>query len=257
MDFSCHRGKDSDRSLNRLPSTLNRGLILALTLGMTLSCSSPSSSAQTEVISATPAHSNSPNVALDPSQSPATGNSSPSMSSPLANTPQLKEMSEVEMLRMEALEVAIVEENFTPLTSSCRMGECMESYYTFTNLQQESQDERLYTTEVLLYRSGMSAPIPTGEWIFSPAPTQVLCSSDRPMVINFDGEEYILTHLSPGNQPPGFQTESDALYWAICHEIQVTELTNELRSELARQWGYDLNREPNQTRQNFIELIEP
>lgn len=256
MDFSCHRGKDSDLSLKGLPSTLKGGLILTLTFGMTLGCPNPSLSAQIAPISEIYTDSDLSNFAVDSSPSSTTKNPTPPMISPLPDIAQIEEMSEVEMLRLEALEVAIVEENFTPLTSYCRMGECIESYYTFTYLQQESQDERLYETEVLVYRSGIDESI--GRWEFAPAPTQVLCSSDRPMVVSFDGEEYLLTHLSPGNPPPGYQTESDALYWAICHQIKVTKLPdNEFRTELARQLGYDLNREPNQTRQNFIELIEP
>jgi hypothetical protein len=178
------------------------------------------------------------------------------MSLPFSNAPKGDvEITEVEMMRREALETAIVNENLTPLTRYCRMGECIESYYTFTNLQQESQGEKLYETEVLVYRSGMGEP--TGEWIFKSAPTRVLCSTYRPMVVDFDGDEYLLTHLSPGNLPPGFQTDYDALYWDICHGLSVSEFQqNESRSELAGELGYDLNREPSQTRQNFIELIE-
>jgi len=159
-------------------------------------------------------------------------------------------------MRTEALETAIAEENFTPLISYCRMGECVESYYTFTRLKREARGEKLYQTEVLVYHSVMGKPT-EGKWVWMKAPTQVLCSTERPMAINFDGTEYIIDRLSPGNYPPGFQREADALYWAICHDTSVTDLDkNQSREQQAIQLGYDLNREAEQTRQDFIELIE-
>lgn len=260
------------------------GLTMAIALAMTLGCTAPSPSTQAETVSQDSAHSNSSTVAAETNPLPHPGNSDPSKkresqnleSQNLESKPEknldnldnidnstaspknleISQVDEVEMMRTEALETAIADKNFTPLISYCRMGECVESYYTFTRLKREARGERLYQTEVLVYHSLMGKPT-EGKWVWMKAPTQVLCSTERPMAIDFDGNEYIIDRLSPGNYPPGFQREADALYWAICHDTSVTDLDkNQSREQQAIQLGYDLNREASQTRQDFIELIE-
>ena len=255
------------------------GLTLAIALAITLDCTALSPSTQAETFSRDSANPESLTVAAEPSPLPHPGNSDSSkhlesqnletkpeknldnldnLDNPTASPKNLEisQIDEAEMMRTEALETAIAEENFTPLISYCRMGECVESYYTFTRLKREARGERLYQTEVLVYHSLMGKPT-EGKWVWMKAPTQVLCSTERPMAINFDGTEYIIDRLSPGNYPPGFQREADALYWAICHDTSVTDLDkNQSREQQAIQLGYDLNREASQTRQDFIELIE-
>ena len=258
---------------------------MAIALAMTLGCTVPSPSTQAETVSQDSAHSISSTVAAETNPLPQPGNSDSSKnlesqtleSQNLETKPETKpeknidrldnstaspknleisQVDEVEMMRREALETAIADKNFTPLISYCRMGECINSYYTFDFLEREARGEKLYQAELLIYRWSGTEPT-AGEWVTQKAPTQVLCSTERPMTIDFDGNEYIVNHLSPGNKPGSFQAESDALYWAICHDTTGADLDRDkFREQQAIQLGYDLNREATQTRQDFIELIE-
>ena len=222
-------------------------------------CTSSPPSAQTETveIAALDAESkpntlpSSPESANSPSETPAVGDRE------IANpdSSNQAQISEEEMLRREALETAIAEENLTRLMGNCRMQGCIETYYTFTVLEWETEGERLYQTEVLDYRSTEAV----GEWVFSSAPTRVLCSTERPMTIAVDGDEYIVNRISPATYPDaaGILLEPDALYWAICHDTSATELSeNETRSDRATQLGYSRDLEASRTRTNSVAWLE-
>lgn len=165
--------------------------------------------------------------------------------------------SEVEALREEALEVAIYEGNINPLTTNCRMGQCVESYYTFTILMRQVGSELLYSTELVTFSVDMEGTEP-GRWGFQPSETLVLCSTQRPLVIYQDGDEYLLDHINPGEYPPGFALESHGLYWAICHDVDnvFDELTDEDMAGQAAGLGYGPELEAEQTRTDFLELFE-
>lgn len=230
-------------------SRIQRVITLAIALGITLGCTQPWRSAQTEVISTDSVVSTDSELFPVSEDSPISPDSIPSSEeTPVAQT-------EVEMMRLEALETAIIDENFTPLTSYCRMGQCLETYYTFTYLEQESNGERLYDTEILTHKVPLGETV--GEWILPSASTKVLCSTDRPMVVFFDGNQYTINNLSPGNPPGGVFLESDALYWAICHDINITEYSkNQSRSDKALELGYSLDLNLSQTNQPFLNLMD-
>lgn len=162
---------------------------------------------------------------------------------------------EVEALREEALETAIADGNLTHLASNCRMGECVESYYTFTTLVRQAGDERLHSTEVITFQVNMESSEP-GRWVLLPAETLVLCSTQRPLVIYQEEGNYTLDHIAPGEYPPGFAFESDSLYWAICHDVDVLQLSAAARAEQAAELGYGPELEPQQTQTTFLELFE-
>ncbi len=163
---------------------------------------------------------------------------------------------DVAALREEALESAIADGNITPLTTNCRMGICVESYYTFTTLMRQVGSELLYSTELVTFQVKMDASEP-GRWSFQPAETLVLCSTQRPLVIYSENDQYRLDHISPGNYPPGFGLESHGLYWAICHNVEtVLELSAQAMAEKASQLGYDPTLEAGQTTTPFLELFE-
>ncbi|NES94194.1 MAG: hypothetical protein F6K32_03035 [Desertifilum sp. SIO1I2] len=223
-------------------------LTLAIALALTFGCTNPSTSLTANPIGETSIAAPSPDPPIrETSDAP---DDLPAQAETIA-----LEGSEVEMLRREALETAIVDNNLTPLVSYCRMGECMSSYYTFNNLVQEAGRERLYEAEILTQHSAMGET--EGEWILAEAPTQILCSTERPTAVDFAGNEYIINHLSPGVSPSSFQAEVDALYWALCHNISASQLAETgFRASQARRLGYDLNREANQTRQTSVRFLD-
>lgn len=233
-------------------SKIQRIITLAIAVGMTLGCTQPLRSAQTEVISTD-------SVVSADSELFTSSEDLPTSPDPITSVPSPDEtrvaLSEVEMMRFEALETAISDENLTPLTSSCRMGECIETYYTFTYLDQEINGERLYETEVITYKLPIGET--SGRWILQDAPTQVLCSTQRPMVIFVEGNEYRINNISPGTEPGGAFMESDALYWTICHDINITEsANNQSRSDQAMELGYSLDLRASQTKQSFLNLMD-
>lgn len=259
MDLDFQQPSSKSSSSQGTVSKIQRVISLAIALGITLGCTQPLRSVQTETLSTDSG------VSTDSILSPNAEISTVSKDSPLAPdagtsvispSETLVAQSEVEMMRLEALETAISDENLTRLTSSCRMGVCLETYYTFTYLDQEANGERLYQTELLTYKTPMGEET-VGEWILQEASTQVLCSTQRPMVIFPQKNEYIINNISPGTPVSGVFMESDALYWAICHEIKSGEsLNNQFRREKALELGYSLDLTPSQTTQPSINLME-
>lgn len=162
---------------------------------------------------------------------------------------------EVAALREEALENAIADGNITPLTTNCRMGVCVESYYTFTTSVRQVGTEHLYSTELVTFQANMESSAP-GRWLFQPAETLVLCSTQRPLVIYPRNNEYSLDHINPRDYPPGFSLESHSLYWAICHNVNLLELSDAARIDQASKLGYGSDLEAKQTRTPFLELFE-
>ncbi|MCT7960874.1 hypothetical protein NG791_09335 [Laspinema sp. D1] len=231
---------------------IQRVISLAIAVGISLGCTQPWRSAQTEVVSTDSVVFNDSQPFTVSKALPISPASIPSLPSP-NETPVAQ--SEVEMMRLEALETAIFDENFTLVTSSCRMGQCLETYYTFTYLEEESDGERLYDTEVLIHKVPIGETV--GEWILPSASTKVLCSTQRPMVVFSDGNNYTINNLSPGNQSGGAFMESDALYWAICHDINITEYSNnQSRSDKARELGYSLDLTPSQTNKPASDFLD-
>lgn len=231
---------------------IQRIITLAIAVGITLGCTQPLRSAQTEVISTASVVSTDSELFPVSEDIPISPDSIPSVPSP--DETQVAQ-TEGEMMRFEALETAIIDENFTPLTSYCRMGQCIETYYTFTYLDQEINGERLYETEVITHKVPMGETL--GRWILPDAPTQVLCSKQRPMVVFSDGNNYSINNLSPGHHPGGVFMESDALYWAICHDINITEYSNnQFRRDKALELGYSLDLTLSQTNQPFLNLMD-
>jgi hypothetical protein len=231
---------------------IQRIITLAIAVGITLGCTQPLRSAQTETVSTDAVVSTDSELFTVSEDIPISPDSIPSVPSPSETEVA---QTEVEMMRLEALETAIFDENFTPLTSYCRMGQCLETYYTFTYLEQEANGERLYDTEVLTHKVPLGETV--GEWILPSASTKVLCSSDRPMVVFSDGNQYTINNLSPGTQPGGVFMESDALYWAICHDINITEYSNnQFRRDQALELGYSLDLTPSQTNQPSIDFLD-
>lgn len=163
---------------------------------------------------------------------------------------------EVAALREEALETAIADGNITSFAASCHMGFCFESYYTFTSLERQVDNEQLYSTEVVTYETEMGADEP-GRWNFQPAATQVLCSTERPLVIYAENDQYRLDHINPGAVPPNYAVPSHSLYWAVCHDVDtVFELPAETMTEKASELGYSSELEARQTTTPFLELFE-
>lgn len=164
------------------------------------------------------------------------------------------ELSEFEMLRYEAIETAIAEDNLTFVMGYCYQSSCRETYYTFLNQLNANDAETAYDLEVLTTAQFADEP---ARWEINPYSTQVLCSTYRPMVIDFDGTEYTVNHISAGSPqiyPFAGLQEPDAIYWQVCHGLE-----NPLPSEIptfAESYGYDLTTESRVTQQDFIELIE-
>ncbi len=252
MDFKSPQFSKQVSFVRDKASRIQRVITLAIAVGITLGCTQPLRSAQTEVTSTASVVSTDSELFPVSEDIPISPDSITSVPSP-DETPVAQ--SEVEMMRLEALETAIFDENFTPLTSYCRMGQCLETYYTFTYLEQESNGERLYDTEILTHKVPLGETV--GEWILQPASTKVLCSTQRPMVVFSDGNQYTINNLSPGNPPGGVFMESDALYWAICHDINITEYSkNQSRSDKALELGYSLDLNLSQTNQPFLNLMD-
>ncbi|AFY84145.1 hypothetical protein [Oscillatoria acuminata] len=259
MDLESPKFSKSGFFVRDKASRIQRIITLAIAVGITLGCTQPLRSAQPEAVSTTAEVStdsilsNDPEVSTVPEESPLSQEPVTSVAAP---TETLVAYSEVEMMRIEALETAIIDENLTQLTSYCRMGECLETYYTFTYLDQEANGERLYQTEVLTYQIPLGEET-GGEWILQEASTQVLCSTQRPMVIFFKDNEYFINNMSPGTEVSGAFLESDALYWAVCHDINMMEpFNNPSRREKALELGYSLDLTLSQTRQPFINLMD-
>lgn len=236
---------------------------LAIALATVVGCTSSRPSAQTEAVEIAPLESKSKPDTVPASTESANLQSETSSADDreIANPAPLNQsqISEAEMLRREALETAIADENLTRLIGNCRMQACVETYYTFTFLEWETDGERLYQTEVLNYRSDASSSEAVGEWVFSSAPTRVLCSTERPMTIAVDGDEYIVNRITPATYPDaaGILLVPDALYWAICHDTSATELSeNETRIDRATQLGYSTNLETSRTRTDSVEWLE-
>ncbi|AFY37172.1 hypothetical protein Lepto7376_0775 [[Leptolyngbya] sp. PCC 7376] len=174
---------------------------------------------------------------------------------PAETTPITMEIDEVGMMRDEALKTAISDNNLTPLTDYCYEGFCTEIFYTFVSLERTVREERLYDLEVVKKVFPEDDPAAL-RWETNLNPTKVLCSTERPLVIEKSGE-YFLHHISGGSPQISAATgleESDALYWDICHDLQNPD-SAEIRAQ-AEQLGYDLEREPSGNRSSFIELFE-
>ncbi|MBO0349523.1 hypothetical protein J0895_10460 [Phormidium pseudopriestleyi FRX01] len=252
MDLESQQSSPNSPACQGNTSKIQRIITLAIAVGITLGCTQPLRSAQTEVVSTD-------SVVSNDSEVFTVSEDVPISPTPITSVPSHSEtqvaQSEVEMMRLEALETAIIDENLTLLTSYCRMGQCLETYYTFTYLKQEADGERLYDTEVLTYKVPLGETV--GEWILQEASTKVLCSIQRPMVVFSDGNNYTINNLSPGNQPGGVFMESDALYWAICHNINITEYSNnQSRRDQALELGYSLDLNLSQTNQPFLNLMD-
>ncbi|NJN72675.1 MAG: hypothetical protein HC799_07615 [Limnothrix sp. RL_2_0] len=163
---------------------------------------------------------------------------------------------EVQMMRNEAIETAIAEGNITSLTGYCYQGACNETFYTFVSLEKELDGERLYDLEVLTEVSSQDNPT-EGHWEISPNSTKVLCSTERPMIINKVAGQYEIHHISGGSPQvyafAGVQ-EQDALYWEICHDLKDAS-ADEIR-QMADMYGYDMKRESRNVQTDFIELFE-
>jgi hypothetical protein len=247
MDLESHSPSSHSPCYQGNASKIHRVISLAIALGITLGCTQPLRSVQPEIVSTNA------EVSTVPEASPLSPDPITAVSSP---TETLVAYSEVEMMRIEALETAIIDENLTQLTSYCRMGECLETYYTFTYLDQEANGERLYQTEVLTYKTPLGEET-GGEWILQEASTQVLCSTQRPMVIFFQDNEYFINNMSPGTEATGAFLESDALYWAVCHNVNMMEpFNNPSRREKALELGYSLDLTLSQMTQPFINLMD-
>ncbi|MGB2926768.1 MAG: hypothetical protein WBB82_15825 [Limnothrix sp.] len=162
---------------------------------------------------------------------------------------------EVQMMRGEAIETAIIDGNITSLTGYCYQGACDETFYTFVSLVKTVGDERLYDLEVLTKVSPQDDPTNV-RWQTNSNSTKVLCSTERPMIIN-KSDQYEIHHISGGAPQvyafAGVQ-EQDALYWEICHDLKDAS-ADEIR-QMADMYGYDPNRESRNTRTEFIELFE-
>ncbi|MGB2926766.1 MAG: hypothetical protein WBB82_15815, partial [Limnothrix sp.] len=164
----------------------------------------------------------------------------------------------VSTTREDSLEGAIADNSLTSLSEVCFEGICTETFYTDLSLQASNSGERLYALTIMT-EFAFGGAMEESEWEIGEHPTQVLCSTTRPMVIELASlsDPYSVHHISGGSPNTYSSTslqELDALYWDVCHDLKDAN-TNDVR-RLAGRLGYDLNREARTTEQDFLELIE-
>ncbi|MEO0539833.1 MAG: hypothetical protein AAFZ80_03090, partial [Cyanobacteria bacterium P01_A01_bin.105] len=122
-------------------------------------------------------------------------------------------------VQSDQTETAIAPPDLTRYTRICEGGPCNEAYHSLPRVKYQSGEERLLTTErVILTHSG--------EPIASPEPLDIMCSTERPMVIKDDGSGgYILFHLAPHVITSDEDINVTTLYWSVCHNTRVDTYT--------------------------------
>lgn len=75
-------------------------------------------------------------------------------------------------------------------TSNCEEGVCGQFYHTTPTLERQVGAEQLFTVERIYELSN-------GEQPLGPEPLQVMCSTDRPMVIKAVDAAYVIFHIAP------------------------------------------------------------
>ena len=144
----------------------------------------------------------------------------------------------------------IANPSLTRYTSICEEGPCNDSYHTLPTLEHVSGTERLLSTELVTLSS-------TGEPVSDAEPVQVLCSTQRPIVIKDDGAGgYVLFHLAPHQITSDEDMNVTSLYWSICHNLETDSLTPDELSWNAGAQGYSLDRTFSVYYSDFYEFFE-
>ncbi|MGD1905663.1 MAG: hypothetical protein ACFB0C_06670 [Leptolyngbyaceae cyanobacterium] len=120
-------------------------------------------------------------------------------------------------------------------TSICEEGPCGQFYHTTPTLKNQSGTEQLFTVD-LVYESS------DGERLWGPDPAQVMCSTDRPMVVREIDAEYIIFHIAPHQITSDEDMNLTSLYWSVCYGIQADLLSPNEMAQQAEALGYDLDR---------------
>ena len=134
-------------------------------------------------------------------------------------------------------------------TSICEEGPCGQYYHTTPILIGQSGVEQLFTV-------GLISESITGERLSGPAPTQVMCSTERPMVIKDSGAEYVIFHMAPHQITSDEDMNVTSLYWSVCHDTQADALSPDAMTQQARTLGYSLDRTFNVVYTPFFEPFE-
>ncbi|MGD1929066.1 MAG: hypothetical protein ACFB12_09150 [Leptolyngbyaceae cyanobacterium] len=134
-------------------------------------------------------------------------------------------------------------------TSICEEGPCGQYYHTTPILIGQSGVEQLFTV-------GLISESITGERLSGPAPTQVMCSTERPMVIKDSGAEYVIFHMAPHQITSDEDMNVTSLYWSVCHDTQADALSPDAMTQKARTLGYSLDRTFNVVYTPFFEPFE-
>ena len=134
-------------------------------------------------------------------------------------------------------------------TSICEEGPCGQSYHTTPTLIGQSGVEQLFTVDLISESS-------TGKRLSGPAPTQVMCSTERPMVIKEIDAEYVIFHMAPHQITSDEDMNVTSLYWSICHNTQADALSPDEMTQQARTLGYSLDRTFNVVYTSFFEPFE-
>ena len=134
-------------------------------------------------------------------------------------------------------------------TSICEEGPCGQSYHTTRTLIGQSDVEQLFTVDLISESS-------TGERLSGPAPTQVMCSTERPMVIKEIDAEYVIFHMAPHQITSDEDMNVTSLYWSVCHNTQADALSPDEMTQQARTLGYSLDHTFNVVYTSFFEPFE-
>ncbi|MEL6402035.1 MAG: hypothetical protein AAFO87_01620 [Cyanobacteria bacterium J06607_6] len=134
-------------------------------------------------------------------------------------------------------------------TSICEEGPCSQFYHTTPTLMGQSGVEQLFTVDLVSESS-------TGERLSGPAPTQVMCSTERPMVIKEIDAEYVIFHMAPHQITSDEDMNVTSLYWSVCHDTQADALSPDEMTQQARTLGYSLDRTFNVVYTPFFEPFE-
>ena len=134
-------------------------------------------------------------------------------------------------------------------TSICEEGPCGQFYHTSPTLKNQSGSDQLFTVETT-YESD------SGELLSGPDPAQVMCSTDRPMVVKESGGEYIIFHMAPHQITSDEDMNLTSLNWSVCHSLQADLMSPDEMAQAAGSLGYDLSRSFNIVYISFFEPFE-
>jgi hypothetical protein len=133
------------------------------------------------------------------------------------------------------LELANASADLIGYTSICEEGPCGQFYHTTPALKAQSGAEQLFTVDLIYEGSG-------GERLSWPDLVQVMCSTDRPMVVKELDAEYIIFHIAPHEITSDEDMNVTSLYWSVCHHTQADLLSPEEMAQQAEALGYSLDR---------------